>query len=338
MNKPICFGVLMLVTATLIASDGLPADSPDKSSHVDFAREILPILSNKCFVCHGPDAKDEDLLRLDAFATAIVDLGGYRAIDPAEPEKSRILVRIHSTDDPMPPADVKKQLTEKERDLISRWVRQGGEYARHWAFVPPRKPANAMAYNDIDDFVLERIVEAGFGFAPLADRATLARRAALVLTGLPPEPEQLARLLAAERKEAYHLLVDDLLNSKRFGEHQARYWLEAVRYGDTHGLHLDNRRGIYPYRDWVVRAMNRNMPLDDFITWQLAGDLLPSPTLAQRVAFNADRWLLAGAQQCSALRARRIGADLTFSEYANIGVSKAAMEALCRYQIGRAHV
>ena len=284
MNKPICFGVLMLVTATLIASDGLPADSPDKSSHVDFAREILPILSNKCFVCHGPDAKDEDLLRLDAFATAIVDLGGYRAIDPAEPEKSRILVRIHSTDDPMPPADVKKQLTEKERDLISRWVRQGGEYARHWAFVPPRKPANAMAYNDIDDFVLERIVEAGFGFAPLADRATLARRAALVLTGLPPEPEQLARLLADERKEAYHLLVDDLLNSKRFGEHQARYWLDAVRYGDTHGLHLDNRRGIYPYRDWVVRAMNRNMPLDDFITWQLAGDLLPSPTLAQRVA------------------------------------------------------
>ncbi len=262
---------------TLIMIAAIPAAAEDP---IHFARDILPILSNKCFVCHGPDAKASEHLRLDSFAGATKDLGGYQAINPAQPEKSELLKRIRATEEPMPPLDAEKQLTDHERDLIARWVREGGQYASHWAFVPPRKTADA----GIDDFVRRQLQKKGLDFAPPADRATLLRRAALVLTGLPPEPEMLAAFLADTHEDAYERVVDELLASPRYGEHQARYWLDAVRYGDTHGLHLDNRRGIYPYRDWVVLAFNSNLPLDDFITWQLAGDLLPEPTLAQRVA------------------------------------------------------
>ncbi len=165
---------------------------------------MLPILSNKCFVCHGPDAQDEDRVRLDSFAAATRDLGGYRAIDPDDPDNSEILVRIHSTDDPMPPQDAEKQLSVAERDLISRWVRQGGKYAQHWAFVPPKKqrPHDSDAATPgemIDAFVRARLQAKGIDFAPEADRATLARRVALVLTGLPPEPSQLAAFLSDNR-------------------------------------------------------------------------------------------------------------------------------------------
>ncbi len=247
---------------------------------VDFAREILPVLSNKCFACHGPDTKEGDL-RLDSREAATSDRGGYRAIDPERPEASEILVRIHDREDPMPPVDAEKQLTEVERLLLDRWVRQGGEYARHWAFLPPRKSPDRKT---IDAFIVAALERQGAAQAPKAERSVLARRVALTLTGLPPAPDQLKAFLADESEDAYESYVDLLLASPRFGEHQARYWLDAVRYGDTHGLHLDNRRGIYPYRDWVVRAFNDNLPLDEFITWQVAGDLLPDPTMAQTVA------------------------------------------------------
>ena len=255
---------------------------------VDFAREVLPILSNKCFICHGPDSRKKDLLRLDSYAGATKDLGDYQAVNPRDPAKSEILVRLHSVRKPMPPKKAEKQLTEQERTIISRWVRQGGKYVRHWAFIPPRKEKPAAkkpaSGNELDAFILAQLQAKKLGFAPEADRATLARRAALVLTGVPPEPEQLKQFLADSSAGAYGKLVDQLLTSPRYGEHQARYWLDAVRYGDTHGLHLDNKRGIYPYRDWVVYAFNSNLRMDDFITWQLAGDLLPKPTLQQRVA------------------------------------------------------
>ena len=247
---------------------------------IDFSREILPILSDKCFACHGPDAKKNEL-RLDSFEGATSDRGGYRAIDPDKPDASEMLVRIHDKDDPMPPADAEKQLTDVERLMLEKWVKQGGNYAKHWAFVPPVK---AQSSDSIDGFIKEKLAENSTEFAPETDRATLARRVAFILTGLPPEPEQLEAFLADKSADAYETFVDLMLASPRYGEHQARYWLDAVRYGDTHGLHLDNRRGIYPYRDWVVRALNENLPLDDFITWQLAGDLLPNPTLAQEVA------------------------------------------------------
>ncbi|MEO2013337.1 MAG: PSD1 and planctomycete cytochrome C domain-containing protein [Fuerstiella sp.] len=283
------FAVLM----TLLLPTLRPAQSvATEAETVDFAREVLPILSNKCFVCHGPDAAEvgEDMRRLDSVeaATALGDDG--RAIDPAAPEHSLLLTRIHSIDDPMPPADAEKQLTEKEQDTLTRWVKQGGTYAKHWAFVSPLKtlPADADPGTDgsrvIDSFIHQQLAERSIDFSSAADTASLARRVALILTGLPPEPELLANFLSDQRADAYERFVERLLTSPRYGEHQARYWLDAVRYGDTHGLHLDNRRGIYPYRDWVVRAMNQNLPLNDFITWQLAGDLLPNATLEQKVA------------------------------------------------------
>jgi len=276
----------VFATALLLAASVASAQQPS-GGQVDFARQVLPVLSNKCFVCHGPDSQHADLVRLDSYEGATRDLGGRRAIDPSSPSSGRLLARIHDADDPMPPRDSGKTLTDEERSILSRWVRQGGEYAKHWAFVPPRKVVPAATGNAIDGFVSRGLSGKRVKPSPSADPGMLARRAALVLTGLPPDPEVLSEFLAADAADAadaYPRLIDKLLANPRYGEHQARYWLDAVRYGDTHGLHLDNRRGIYPYRDWVVRAFNDNLPLDDFITWQVAGDLLPEPTVAQRVA------------------------------------------------------
>lgn len=269
--------------ARLSACSSLLVGAASAEEKVDFAREVLPVLSNKCFVCHGPDTKKKDLVRLDSREGAVRDLGGYRAIDPDAPDKSELLARIHDADDPMPPKKAEKHLTVAERDLLSRWVKEGGGYAKHWAFVKPERPETNG--NPIDFFVGRKLKEeSGKAFAPQAEFSTLARRAALVLTGLPPEPKRLASFLADKRGDAYIRYVRELLAGPRYGEHQARYWLDAVRYGDTHGLHLDNKRGIFPYRDWVVRAFNQNLPFDEFLIWQLAGDLLPESTLAQRVA------------------------------------------------------
>ena len=184
----------------------------------------------------------------------------------------------------MPPKDAEKQLTDAERELLTQWVKEGGKYAKHWAFVPPKKHRPDWTGNVIDALVGRQLKAKGTDFAPATDKPTLARRAALVLTGLPPESALLKQFLADKKPGAYERLVDALLTSPHYGEHQARYWLDAVRYGDTHGLHLDNKRAIYPYRDWVVRAFNRNQPLDQFLIWQLAGDMLPEPTLEQQVA------------------------------------------------------
>ena len=271
-------------TLTLLASVFMVAFSTTAAeTPVDFSREILPILSNKCFICHGPDSRKEDLLRLDSFEGATSDLGGYRAVDPSDLAKSEIIARIHDADDPMPPEDAEKHLTAAERALLKRWVLQGGGYTEHWAFVPPTRPTPPSQDHPIDAFI-ENQFTGDIDFAAEADKPTLARRLALVLTGLPPSPELLQSFLDDGSSNAYEQLVERLLADPRYGEHQARYWLDAVRYGDTHGLHLDNKRGIYPYRDWVVRALNRNQPLDEFIEWQLAGDLLPEPTMEQRIA------------------------------------------------------
>lgn len=277
--------------ASTSPTDGSTADvagdveNADTRDDVDFARQILPILSDKCFVCHGPDTNEETDLRLDSFLSANEDRGGYKALDVESPEKSELLIRINSSDDPMPPADAEKQLSDRERELIRRWVHQGGEYAKHWAFERPVKRRAFDSQTDAIDALIGGSLSArGIKFADQADAHVLARRVALVLTGLPPERERLDQFLADPTERGYRRLVDQLLDDPRFGEHQARYWLDAVRYGDTHGLHLDNRRGIYPYRDWVVRAINQNLPLDDFVRWQVAGDLLPDATLSQQIA------------------------------------------------------
>jgi len=281
MKPPLILSLFTVVLLCLASS--LQADD------VDFARDVLPILSNKCFVCHGPDSNDAEMLRLDTEELATVDRGGYRAINQGAPRKSAALHRLLSQDDPMPPGDAEKQLTISERKILVDWIKQGGRYARHWAFVAPlkkypRSHRDASRSEIIDAFIADGLREAGVKLNEEADKSTLARRVSLVLTGLPPELDVLDAYLKDDSEEAYTKLVERLLASSRYGEHQARYWLDAVRYGDTHGLHLDNRRGIYPYRDWVVSALNDNLPFDQFITWQLAGDLLPNPTLEQRVA------------------------------------------------------
>lgn len=286
----------LLLAATAFSTHGTPAHAAAETD-VDFAREVLPVLSNKCFVCHGPDATEhgEDMLRLDSFAAATAVRGDEKAINSQDPASSLLLQRIHSADDPMPPVDAELRLTKSERELLTRWVNQGGQYAKHWAYVPPRmvEPPKTDGRNEgemdpdaaaIDAFVGRQLKQNGIDFAPNADLATLARRVSLILTGLPPEPSSLHEFLNDTTPNALGDFISQQFANSRYGEHQARYWLDAVRYGDTHGLHLDNKRGIYPYRDWVVRAFNQNMPLNQFVVEQLAGDLLPNSTLSNKVA------------------------------------------------------
>lgn len=278
--------VIILVMAVCLLRADLQNLADDK---IDFSRQVLPILSNKCFLCHGPDPNPDTDLRLDLSESAYSDLGGYKAVDQANPGKSELLKRILSEDEPMPPADFEKQLTGPEKKILEAWIREGGSYGKHWAYeIPVRhKPGsapNAKGSEAIDGFVVDQLKTKNIDLAPKADKHILARRTALTLIGLPPNPELLESFLKDESENAFEKYVDQLLADPRYGEHQARYWLDAVRYGDTHGLHLDNKRGIYPYRDWIVRSFNRNQPFDEFITWQLAGDLLPNPTLEQLVA------------------------------------------------------
>lgn len=281
--RPVLLAFALVLVVSVVAGQSLLA-----ADGVHFDRDVLPILSDTCFACHGPDTHEDVGLRLDSYEAATADLGGHRAIDPEDLLASAMLARIESADDPMPPADFEKQLTPEQKQILRAWVEQGAGYEQHWAYVPPTRgglPAEtAHASEVIDQQIAERLADDGIRFAPEADRRTLARRAALTLTGLPPEPEQLAAFLTDTTGDAYERYLEQVLASPRYGEHMARLWLDAVRYGDTHGLHLDNRRGIYPYRDWVVRAFNDNLPLDDFIRWQVAGDLLPEPTLEQQIA------------------------------------------------------
>jgi hypothetical protein len=266
---------------------------------VDFTRQVRPILSENCFACHGPDEqKRKAKLRLDTKEGALGKLhdGGF-AIVPGKPEESELIARI-TADEPsnrMPPAKSRKSLKPEQIAVLRQWIEQGAPWSEHWAFVAPRRPplpkvANAAwPRTPIDYFVLARLEEKGLQPSPEADKTTLLRRVTLDLTGLPPTPAEVDAFLADDSPEAYERVVDRLLQSPRYGEHMTRFWLDAARYGDTHGLHLDNYRELWPYRDWVIRAFNDNKPFDTFIMEQLAGDLLPNPTLDQIVATGFNR-------------------------------------------------
>lgn len=259
-----------------------------------FNRDIRPIFSNACFACHGFDAKERKAdLRLDTAEGARADLGGYAAIVPGDPGKSEAWLRILSEDrdEVMPPPEHHKPLTTAEKETIRRWIEQGAEYQQHWSFVAPEKavpPVPGVA-NPIDSFLQHRIQKEGLSVAGEASRETLIRRVTLDLTGLPPTPAEVEAFLADSSPRAYETLVDGLLSRVSYGEHMARYWLDLARYADTHGLHLDNERSMWPYRDWVVKAYNDNVPFDDFTRWQLAGDLLEKPTRDQLVASGFNR-------------------------------------------------
>jgi hypothetical protein len=257
----------------------LPAAAAESTGKLSFNREIRSILVENCFSCHGADSGSRKAdLRLDQ-RDAAIESG---AIAPGDPDSSVVLDRIFS-DDPeevMPPPSLKKVLTSEQKELLNRWIAEGAEYEPHWSFIPPRRPElpavknEAWVRNPIDSFVLARLEKEGLAPAPEAERRTIARRVALDLTGLPPEPAIVDAFVADPYPDAYDRLVDALLASLEWGEHRGRHWLDYARYADTHGIHVDNYREMWTYRQWVVNAFNRNMPFDTFTILQLAGDLV----------------------------------------------------------------
>ena len=265
------------------------------STEIRFNEHIRPLLSEHCFTCHGPDSGSrQGGLRLDIREGALA----AEAIVPGSAEGSELIVRITSTDPDyrMPPPDSSQPLKPEDRQLLARWIDAGAEWEKHWAFIKPQKVALPQpegvaewARNGIDHFVLEKLTDLGLKPNMAADQHTLARRAALDLTGLPPDKATLDVFLADGDEDAYERYVDTLLGSEHAGEHRARYWLDAARYGDTHGMHVDNYREIWPYRDWIIRAFIANMPFDQFVIEQIAGDLLPQATLDQRIATGFNR-------------------------------------------------
>ena len=291
------WGGFRLLAASLIALCGI-AGTARGDEPPTFNREIRPILSEHCFACHGPDsAARKAELRLDSFEGATEDRGGYASIVPGDPDASELIYRVESEDelDVMPPPSMQKPLSVEQKDLLRRWVASGATYEPHWSFIAPNLPAipevsdPTWVRNPIDAFVLARLDAEGLSPASEADRRTLARRLSLDLNGLPPEPDAVEAFVRDQSPDAYDNFVDLLLDSPRWGEHRARYWLDAARYADTHGLHHDNYREMWSFRDWVIDAYNANMPFDQFTIEQLAGDLLPEPTLDQLVASGFNR-------------------------------------------------
>ena len=271
-------------------------------SDVRFSQDIRPILSKKCFQCHGPDEQERKAgLRLDVTNT---DDGAYRtrkgsqAIHPGDPDKSALWERISTDDqdDVMPPVEAKMEaLTAEEKSLIKRWIEQGAEYEAFWAFTPPVAQAlPTLASSDwsqqpIDRFIGQRLEREGLEPQPRASKRTLIRRLSFDLTGLPPTPLEIQNFIEDPSDRAYEDLVDRLLAKPQYGEHMAKYWLDLVRFADTNGLHHDHYREMTPYRDWIIRAFNDNLSFDQFITFQVAGDLYEKPTTDQQIASGFNR-------------------------------------------------
>ena len=285
--------VLLLLVAVAAAAD--------PSSSVQFNRDIRPILSDKCFRCHGPDAMVRAAdLRLDQRADAITDRGDGAAIVPGEDDESTLIARVSSADVDMrmPPESAGEPLSAHEIKLLRSWIRQGASYQKHWSFEPlvkPRPPRSnsADSANPIDAFVAGQLAQRGLRLAPRASLETLLRRVTLDLTGLPPTVEELqafrTELRTSGQAVCFERVVDRLLGSIHFGEHLAIGWLDAARYADTNGYFGDRPRQMWIWRDWVVNAFNANLPFDEFTVQQLAGDLLPAPTLDQRIATGFNR-------------------------------------------------
>jgi len=285
---------------------------------IDFNRDIRPILSDNCYACHGPDEKARKAkLRLDVAESALAK----HAVVPKDLKKSELWARVTSkeSNDVMPPPESKKKpLSPAQLALLKQWIEEGANYQGHWSFVPPVKVAPPKVSNQysvfsvqsavgrtdtrlktdslttehlqpIDRFIAAKLAERKLTPNPEASREVLIRRVTFDLTGLPPTPAEVDAFLADKSPNAYEKVVDRLLASPHYGEHMGRHWLDAARYGDTHGMHLDNERSMWPYRDWVVRAFNRNLPFDQFTIEQLAGDLLPNPTQDQLIATGFNR-------------------------------------------------
>ena len=280
----------------LLAFAALPVLALPAAERVQFNRDIRPIFSDTCFACHGPDeSKNKGKLRLDSLEAARKGgKSGDPAIVPGKPEQSSVLKRLLTTDpdDHMPPAEFHKVLTAAQVDTVRRWIAEGAEYQGHWAFQEPRKaavPAIPAGGNAIDGWLGRTLAEKGLAPNPEADRATLLRRAALDLTGLPPSEDDQKAFLADTSPDAWSRALDRLLASPHFGEQMAVQWLDFARYADSNGFQSDTTRTMWPWRDWVIRAYNENKPFDQFTIEQLAGDLLPNPLESQVVATGFNR-------------------------------------------------
>jgi hypothetical protein len=284
----------LIAIACVVAAVGQAAEPP-----IDFNRDIRPLLSDRCFACHGPDADDRQAgLRLDLRETAVAAVeSGTTAVVPGDPAASELIARITSTDPDivMPPPRIGKPITPAEAKLLERWITAGAEYKGHWAFERVERPAvpavrdAAWAKTPIDRFILARLEAEGLAPNPEADRVTLARRLALDLTGLPPAPAAVDAFLADAAPDAYERYLDSLLASPHFGERMAIEWLDAARYADSSGYQTDSSRQNWPWRDWLIRAFNDNLPFDEFTIHQLAGDMLENPTRDQIVATGFNR-------------------------------------------------
>ncbi len=292
---PLSFVLLLAGTCWLGPQSAAAAKGPP----VEYNRDIRPILSNNCFKCHGPDAKERQAgLRLDLRQEALKPAeSGRRAIVPGKLSSSTLLRRILSPRPQyvMPPPSSNKKLTAAQKELLERWIEQGAEYQPHWSLIAPKRPPlpkvadGAWSRNALDRFILATLESRGWKPAPEADRTTLVRRVTLDLTGLPPTLAEVDAFLADTRPDAYERLVDCLLASPHHGERMALDWLDLARYADTHGFHLDSGRDMWRWRDWVIGAFNANLPFDQFTVAQIAGDLLPGATLSQKIASGFNR-------------------------------------------------
>lgn len=294
---PLILFPIALAFAGPIHGQSAESKNAGKETAIDFSREILPILANNCFSCHGPAAQKAGL-RLDQRDHAIKPTRSKATpIQPGKSAESELIRRIFSTDDAerMPPAKTKKTLTAGEKELLKKWIDQGASYKAHWAFIKPERPAapgvkdRAWVKNEIDAFILARLEQAGLKPSPRADKTTLIRRLSLDLRGVPPSLAEVDEFLADLAPDAYAKLVDRMLASPRYGEKMALLWLDLARFGDTSGYENDSSRQMWKWRDWVIGAFNQNMPFDQFTIEQLAGDLLPRATVEQKVASGFNR-------------------------------------------------
>lgn len=291
---------LMSCDSKIDLPDDVAAEMNTLVAPVDYTYDVKPILSDRCFACHGPDANHQKAdLRLDMAEVAFKKEAesGLKAIRPGKPGKSELVHRILSADPDivMPTPESHLSLTAREKAILIRWIEEGAEYKPHWAFTKVEKPAvpkvknEAWVKNDIDRFVLKKLEDKRIKPAAEASKTTLLRRVSLDLTGLPPTPEDVRAFLNDPSPNAYEKAVDRLLASPHYGEHMAVPWLDAARYADTHGYQDDGLRTAWPFRDWVINSFNKNQPYDQFVTWQLAGDMLPNPTRDMLVATAFNR-------------------------------------------------
>lgn len=278
----------------LIACLGLVA-SAHAESPINFSRDVLPILSDACFQCHGPEPKNRKAdLRLDLQADALKkNKEGEAAIVPGKLDQSQLWARIttHDADDVMPPKKSNKKVTAEQREILKRWIESGAAWGKHWAFEKPVKAAlpgisnlKSQTSNPIDEFIIARLKQQGLGLSPEASKQTLIRRVSLDITGLPPTPEEVEAFVKDTSPKAFERVVDRLLQSPHYGERMAMVWLDGARYADTDGFQADDTRTNWPWRDWVIGAFNSNMPFDQFTIDQFAGDLLPDATPDQKLA------------------------------------------------------